>query len=84
MKIQYRVRIFRFGGEQRYLEVTKRIRFRGGVQPFIIAMTASAMKEDRELCFEAGMDDYISKPFVFSDLVRMLEKWGKQKNGQDA
>ncbi|WP_340817657.1 PAS domain S-box protein [Methanolobus sp. WCC4] len=41
----------------------------------IIAMTAHAMKGDRELCYEAGMDDYISKPIEFQPLIKMLNKW---------
>ena len=41
----------------------------------IIAMTANAMKGDREKCLEAGMDDYISKPIELTLLVPLLEKW---------
>lgn len=41
----------------------------------IIAMTASAMKDDREACIAAGMDDYVTKPVRLDDLYRMLDKW---------
>ena len=40
----------------------------------IIAMTARAMKGDRECCLEAGMDEYISKPVNSKDLLAMVEK----------
>jgi CheY-like chemotaxis protein len=40
----------------------------------IIAMTASVMKEDRDLCLAAGMDDYISKPVNTDELKNALEK----------
>jgi two-component system sensor histidine kinase/response regulator len=41
----------------------------------IIAMTAHAMKGDRERCLEAGMDDYVSKPLMSLALSEVLEKW---------
>ncbi|GAB6061018.1 response regulator [Desulfonatronum parangueonense] len=41
----------------------------------IIAMTAGAMQQDRERCFEAGMDDYVAKPVNPENLVQVLEKW---------
>jgi signal transduction histidine kinase/CheY-like chemotaxis protein len=43
-------------------------------RPRIIAMTANVMKEDREACLAAGMDDYIGKPIRVEELVRALTK----------
>jgi signal transduction histidine kinase/DNA-binding response OmpR family regulator len=42
----------------------------------IIAMTASAMKGDRERFLAAGMDDYVSKPFEPSDLRALIDRYG--------
>ncbi|MBU0717392.1 MAG: response regulator, partial [Planctomycetes bacterium] len=41
----------------------------------VVAMTAHAMKGDRERCIEAGMDDYIAKPVKAEELRHMAEKW---------
>ena len=48
-------------------------------QPYIIAMTANAMPEDREDCYNAGMNNYVSKPVKLDLLVAVLEEGYKNK-----
>jgi two-component system sensor histidine kinase/response regulator len=59
-------------------EATRRIRQweagQGSHLP-IIAMTAHALKGDRELCLEAGMDDYVTKPLEPKVLFNALDRW---------
>jgi PAS domain S-box-containing protein len=43
-------------------------------RPRIVAMTANAMKEDRDECFAAGMDDFMTKPIQFDELVAALNR----------
>ncbi len=60
------------------LEATQLIRGSDRRQPVIIALTANAMRGDREECLQAGMDDYISKPVRLDELMELLEKWSRQ------
>ncbi len=61
-------------------EAARRIRAnwsaRESARPRLVAMTGNAMQGDRELCLEAGMDDYIVKPVQVGDLKAALERWG--------
>jgi CheY-like chemotaxis protein len=63
------------------IAATRAIRSRGFAQIPIIAMTAQAMKGDREKCLEAGMNDYISKPIKREAVFAMVKKWAFNKEG---
>jgi signal transduction histidine kinase/CheY-like chemotaxis protein/HPt (histidine-containing phosphotransfer) domain-containing protein len=58
------------------LEATQRIRSQvvSARQPYIIAMTANAMNEDRNQCLAAGMNDYLSKPVRVDELIAALKR----------
>ena len=66
------------------LETTREIRrlpltsFAKNQQPVVIAITANAMKEDQQICLDAGMDDYLSKPVAKDKLAAMLELWSQK------
>jgi CheY-like chemotaxis protein len=60
-------------------QATAEIRRREGTSKHtpIIAMTGNSTAGDREICLEAGMDDYISKPFSREALVDVINRWAK-------
>lgn len=73
-------------------EATKEIRMREaqiqaampGAAPSrytIIAVTANAMQGDRERCLEAGMDDYLPKPYGRDQLAEILGRWLQRQDG---
>jgi len=59
------------------LNATAKIRALGNQikQPWIVAMTASALAEDREKCFNVGMNDFVSKPIRSGDVQQALQRF---------
>ncbi|HUP13260.1 MAG TPA: response regulator, partial [Niastella sp.] len=57
------------------LEATRLIRNELHSTIPIIALTANAVKGEMEKCIQAGMNDYLSKPFEEEDLIRLIAKW---------
>ncbi len=68
-------------------EATKRIRNGEAGERYkyvpIIALTANAMKGDKERCVNAGMDDYLSKPFDAEDLIDKVEHWASSERNSE-
>ena len=60
-------------------EATRQIRkLNLGKRIPIIALTAATLNNERDKCIEAGMDDYVSKPFVTADILAITEKYLKK------
>jgi CheY-like chemotaxis protein len=57
------------------------VRMYGNTKPVIIAVTANAMGTDKQSYIEAGMDDYISKPFTTKEIESCLRNWYVHING---
>ena len=55
-------------------EATRQIRLAGLAVP-IVALTANTLEGDRERCFEAGMNDFVSKPIRVKELAETLRRW---------
>ena len=62
------------------LEASSRIvaKYPDGERPIIIALTANVSNEDKEKCFAAGMNDFLTKPIKPGTIRECLIKWGKQ------
>jgi len=66
------------------LEASRQIRqrFPASEQPKIIALTANALRGDRELCIEAGMDDYVTKPVKMQEIAEAIRRQFAQQGAK--
>jgi CheY-like chemotaxis protein len=62
------------------LEATRRILAKRGdaMRPTVVGLTANALKGDRDICLQAGMDDYLAKPVRLEQIQDMLQKYGQR------
>jgi signal transduction histidine kinase/ActR/RegA family two-component response regulator len=61
-------------------DVTRMIR-KNNKEVYILAQTANAMDDEKNKCFEAGCNDYISKPFDYDSLLKLLQSKMEHKKG---
>jgi CheY-like chemotaxis protein len=54
----------------------------GRERPPIVALTANAFAEDRDAYIEAGLDDYLAKPFEKADLAALFARWRRPEAGR--
>ncbi|MEP3889331.1 MAG: response regulator [Hellea sp.] len=68
------------------LEATRKIRAMDNVSKGlpIIALTANAFDDDRNACFDSGMNDFMTKPVSAEELSEMVRTWTKNKAERDA
>jgi CheY-like chemotaxis protein len=62
-------------------EATRQIRQQVNRHVPIIGLTASALINDRQDCINAGMDDYLSKPYRANQLLDMVARWANVRSG---
>ena len=61
------------------ITATRKIRQDFKQQPWIVALTANALPEDRQLCIDAGMNDFITKPIQIEDIVNIFVRYSNSK-----
>ncbi|MEA5619365.1 response regulator [Cronbergia sp. UHCC 0137] len=59
------------------ITATKIIRQSDQPQPWIIALTANSLEEDRQICLDVGMNDFVTKPIAIAELNRVLSEYLK-------
>ncbi|RZL34771.1 MAG: response regulator, partial [Pedobacter sp.] len=62
------------------VEILKLYQLKNIQPPIIIGCSANAMEGDKNICLEAGMKDFLAKPFTLDDLRSIMIKWTKTEN----
>jgi CheY-like chemotaxis protein len=57
------------------IAATRIIRQEASQNPWIVALTANVLPEDRKLCFESGMNDFITKPIQIEHILQIFSKY---------